>query len=65
VPRQKAIAAALEEAGEGKVKEARADVWDRPRWAVTIDQGKGESTPRLVEVVVDGVTGKVLSTSRT
>ena len=65
VSRQQAIGVAVEKAGAGRVKEARADVWERPRWTVTIDQGKEEPTPRLVEVTVDGVTGKVISTSRT
>lgn len=39
---------------------AARDVWDRPRWTVTVDRGLDGLTPDVDRIVVDGSTGEVV-----
>ena len=40
---------------------ATADVWNRPRWTVTVDRGIDGLVPDIDRVVVDGHTGDILA----
>lgn len=37
------------------------DVWNRPRWTITVDRGLDDLVPDVDRLVVDGQTGEVLS----
>ncbi len=60
-----AVAAAQRVVGEGSVVSAEPDVWEAPRWTVTIDRGSWGMGPDIVKAIVDDATGEVLSLSGT
>ncbi|MFC4078312.1 hypothetical protein ACFOUO_16055 [Salinithrix halophila] len=67
VTKEEAIKMAKRVAGEGEIQGAIAEVWDKPRWVVTMDHGNRNTTingqtlsfPSRTQVIVDGTTGDV------
>lgn len=53
-------AAAVIDTARGDVSLVK-DVWNRPRWTVTVDRGLDGLVPDVDRVVIDGVTGEVLA----
>jgi hypothetical protein len=54
-----AIASGLVDVAGAQVS-AAPDVWNRPRWTVTVDRGLDGLVPDVDRLVIDGLTGDVL-----
>lgn len=59
VDRDRALEIAAEAIDLGGAVTATADVWDTPRWTVTVDRGLDGLVPDVDRVVIDGVSGAV------
>lgn len=66
IDQDQAVSAATAVLGKNGIVTANADLWNGPRWIVTVDRGVRNGTlPDVARAVVDGRSGQILSLTKT